>query len=277
MTELPHPVVGGAFPSPVRPGSGWPDDPAVPETPVAHTAADVAGLAATDLDDLAARISVCRACPRLVQWREDVAVAKRASFAHEPYWGRPIAGWGDPHPGVLVVGLAPAANGGNRTGRIFTGDRSGDWLFASLYRVGLARQEASLHAGDGQRLLHTRMVATVRCAPPDNKPTTDERDTCAPWLHRELELVLPSVRAIVCLGSYGWDAALRTLKALGYDVPRPRPRFGHGVEVALGDLTLLGCYHPSQQNTFTGKLTEPMLDAVLARAAELGALPGPGA
>jgi uracil-DNA glycosylase family 4 len=260
----------------VPPGSGWPDDPAGPETPVARSAEDVARLADTGLDELGARISVCRACPRLVQWREDVALAKRASFAHEPYWGRPVAGWGDAHPGVLVVGLAPAANGGNRTGRIFTGDRSGDWLFASLHRVGLAAQETSQHAGDGQRLLGARMVATVRCAPPDNKPTTDERDTCSPWLHRELELVLPSVRAVVCLGAYGWDAALRALKALGYDVPRPRPRFGHGVEVAVGGLTLLGCYHPSQQNTFTGKLTEPMLDAVLARAAALGAMPGSG-
>ena len=262
-------MTGRRFPSPVPPGTGWPDDPATGSTPVARTAADVQQLAGTDLDELGARISVCRACPRLVQWREDVAVGKRASFAGEPYWGRPIAGWGSHEPRVLIVGLAPAANGGNRTGRIFTGDRSGDWLFASLHRVGLATQETSVHAGDGQSLVDTRMVATVRCAPPDNKPTTEERDACSPWLLREVDLVASSVRSVVCLGSYAWDAALRTLTALAYDVPRPKPRFGHGVEVPVGDLTLLGCYHPSQQNTFTGKLTEPMLDAVLARAKAL--------
>jgi uracil-DNA glycosylase family 4 len=176
---------------------------------------------------------------------------------------------------VLIVGLAPAANGGNRTGRIFTGDRSGDWLFAALHRVGLAVQETSVHAGDGQRLVGTRMVATVRCAPPDNKPTVQERDTCAPWLLREVSLVAGSVRAVVCLGSYGWDAALRTFRALGYDVPRPKPRFGHAAEAEVTSpagrrVTLLGSYHPSQQNTFTGKLTEPMLDDVLGRAASLG-------
>jgi uracil-DNA glycosylase family 4 len=229
----------------------------------------VVELADTDLDELSARVSVCRACDRLVKWREDVARDKRASYAGEPYWGRPIAGWGAEQPKVLIMGLAPAAHGGNRTGRIFTGDRSGDWLFASLHRVGLARQATSVHAGDGQELIETRMVAAVRCAPPDNKPTTVERDTCAPWLRRELELVLPSVKALVCLGSFGWDAALRALTQLGYDVPRPKPRFGHAVEVAIGDLMLLGCYHPSQQNTFTGRLTEPMLDAVLGRAKAL--------
>jgi uracil-DNA glycosylase len=274
---LPHPVTGDLFPSPVPPGTGWPDDPAVAGTPVAKTPADVAPLAenAADLDELDAAVSVCRACPRLVTWREDVAANKRASFATEPYWGRPVAGWGDPEPRVLIVGLAPAANGGNRTGRIFTGDRSGDWLFASLHRVGLATQETSLHAGDGQRLIGTRMVATVRCAPPDNRPTTDERDTCAPWLLREVGLVADSVRAVVCLGSYGWDAALRTFRALGYAVPRPKPRFGHGAEARLTSptgaiVTLLGSYHPSQQNTFTGKLTEAMLDDVLGRAAGHG-------
>jgi uracil-DNA glycosylase family 4 len=230
--------------------------------------------AGADLAALDAAVTVCRACPRLVRWREDVAATKRASFAAEPYWGRPIAGWGDPHPGVLIVGLAPAANGGNRTGRIFTGDRSGDWLFASLHRVGLATQETSVHAGDGQQLLGARMVAAVRCAPPDNKPTVEERDTCAPWLLREVTLVQDSLRAVVCLGSYGWDAALRTFRALGYDVPRPKPRFGHAAEAVLGapdgrQVVLLGSYHPSQQNTFTGRLTEPMLDAVLGRAAVL--------
>jgi uracil-DNA glycosylase family 4 len=272
--ELPHPLTGQPFPSPVPPGTGWPDDPADADTPVAHSPAAVAELAAgASLAELDARVSVCRACPRLVQWREQVAEHKRASYAGEPYWGRPIAGWGAADPRVLVVGLAPAANGGNRTGRIFTGDRSGDWLFAALHRVGLATRATSVHAGDGQALVGARMVAAVRCAPPGNKPLPDERDTCAPWLQRELELVLPSVCAVVCLGSFGWAAALTALREAGFDVPRPRPKFGHAAEVVLhrGDdsLTVLGCFHPSQQNTFTGKLTEPMIDAVLGRAAEL--------
>jgi uracil-DNA glycosylase family 4 len=273
---LPHPVTGQPFDSPVPPGSGWPGDLADVDTPVARDSADVARLAAvaTDVDELSAAISVCRACDRLVAWREGVAKAKRASYAGEPYWGRPVTGWGSPEPGVLIVGLAPAANGGNRTGRIFTGDRSGDWLFASLHRVGLAAQPTSVHAADGQRLVGARMVAAVRCAPPDNKPTVEERDTCAPWLLRELALVEPTVRAVVCLGLFGWDAALRAYRATGYAVPRPKPRFGHAAEAVLTspegrEVALLGCYHPSQQNTFTGKLTEPMLDAVLGRAREL--------
>ena len=271
MTDLPHPLTGQPFPSPVPPGTGWPGDPAAPDTPVARTAAGVRRLAARpDLDVLTARVSVCSACPRLVAWREKVAVTKRASFADQPYWGRPIAGWGAAEPRVLVVGLAPAANGGNRTGRVFTGDSSGDWLFASLHRVGLATQETSVHAGDGQQLVDTRMVATVRCAPPDNMPTTEERDTCAPWIHREVALVAPSLRVVVALGGYGWDGALRALAGAGLAVPRPRPRFGHGAEVAVGHLTLLGCYHPSQQNTFTGRLTPAMLDDVLGRARQLG-------
>jgi uracil-DNA glycosylase family 4 len=273
--DLPHPVTAQRFPSPVPPGTGWPGDRATPTTPVCETSDDVRRTAgSSDLEGLCAAVSVCRACPRLVAWREGVAHAKRASFAGEPYWGRPIGGWGSDTPAVLVVGLAPAANGGNRTGRIFTGDRSGDWLFASLHRVGLAVQPTSVHAGDGQRLVDTRMVAAVRCAPPDNKPTVEERDTCAPWLEREVALVERSLRAVVCLGLYGWDAALRTFRAVGYEVPRPKPRFGHAVEATLTApdgrrVTLLGCYHPSQQNTFTGKLTEPMLDAVLGRAAAL--------
>ncbi|MCW2868497.1 MAG: uracil-DNA glycosylase [Marmoricola sp.] len=265
-------------PGPVRPGSGWPGDPVAPGDPVppvARSAAGVARLAArAELPVLDARVSVCAACPRLVSWREQVAREKRASYAGEDYWGRPVPGWGDPEPGVLVVGLAPAAHGANRTGRIFTGDRSGDWLFASLHRVGLAVQPTSVHADDGQRLVGARMVAAVRCAPPQNLPTTEERDTCAPWIEREVRLLLPHVRAVVALGGFGWDASLRALAAAGVAVPRPRPRFGHGVKVPLagpaGDLRLLGCYHPSQQNTFTGRLTEPMLDAVLGRAAELG-------
>jgi uracil-DNA glycosylase len=268
-----HPVTGVTFDSPVPPGTGWPDDPAGTDTRVASSAADVERLAAdADLPRLDARVSVCRACPGLVRWRETAARDKRRAFAGQPYWGRPVPGWGPSDARVLLFGLAPAAHGGNRTGRIFTGDRSGDWLFAALHRVGLAAQPTSEHAGDGQRLLGTRVVAAVRCAPPDNKPSTAERDTCAPWLHRELELLAPTLRSVVCLGSYAWAAALRGFRSLGYAVPRPQPRFGHAAEAVLdapssGDgLLLLGCYHPSQQNTFTGKLTEPMLDAVLTRA-----------
>jgi len=275
---LPHPLTGQPFASPVPPGTGWPEDPGSAATPVARTARDVARLAASeDLAELDARVSVCSACPRLVGWREDVAVRKRASFADQPYWGRPIAGWGSATPAILVVGLAPAANGGNRTGRVFTGDSSGDWLFASLHRAGLARQATSVHAGDGQALVGARMVAAVRCAPPENKPTPEERDTCAPWIEQEIRLVAPSVRVVVTLGAFGWASALRSLRAAGYAVPRPLPKFGHAAEVALssaaGDLTLLGCYHPSQHNTFTGRLTPQMLDAVFLRARDLADLP----
>ena len=264
MTELlPHPLTGRLFASPVPPGTGWPDDPA--------------NAPSTELDHLEADISVCRRCPRLVHWREEVARDKRAAYADQPYWGRPIAGWGSQEPRVLIVGLAPAAHGGNRTGRIFTGDRSGDWLFASLHRVGLATQPTSSHAGDGQRLLDTRMVAAVRCAPPLNRPTTDERDACAPWLDAELALVAPHVRVVVALGSFGWDAALRGFRGLGWRVPRPKPRFGHGAEAVLEGpdhaAVLLGSYHPSQQNTFTGRLTEAMMDEVLGRAAAAARMP----
>ncbi len=195
-------MVSGRLPF-VPPGTGWPEDPASSSTPVAHDPAGVALLAAhaSDLSELTARQSVCRACPRLVAWREQVALERRQSFADEPYWGRPIYGWGDEAPRVLIVGLAPAAHGGNRTGRVFTGDRSGDWLFASLHRVGLAALPTSVRAGDGQRLLGARMVAAVRCAPPVNKPENDERDACRPWLDREVALVLPGLRAVVALGS----------------------------------------------------------------------------
>jgi uracil-DNA glycosylase len=266
--KLAHPTVGSAFASPVPPGVGWPGDPADVATPVAHDAPEVWALAAgARLDELSARSSVCRACPRLVQWREQVAVEKRRAFAAEPYWGRPVPGFGDPRPRVLVVGLAPAAHGGNRTGRVFTGDRSGDWLIGALHRAGLASQPTATDAADGLRLTGARVVAPVRCAPPANRPTTAERDTCSPWFDRELELVLPSVRAIVALGSFAWAAALGSLARCGVAVPRPRPRFGHGVELRLDGPLVLGCYHPSQQNTFTGRLTQPMLDAIFARAA----------
>jgi uracil-DNA glycosylase family 4 len=253
---------------------------------------------AGSLAELTARQSVCRACPRLVTWREEVAVAKRRSFAAEPYWGRPIPGWGAGDPAILIVGLAPAAHGGNRTGRVFTGDRSGDFLFASLWRCGLARQPTSVTAGDGQQLLGTRMVAAVRCAPPANKPSTDERDTCAPWLTAELGQLLGSLRVIVCLGQFAWQAIWPQLGQAGFTVPRPRPAFGHGAETwlpATGDhpsaasdirtasltspvgtgtsgLLVMGCYHPSQQNTFTGRVTPQMLDAVFGRARDRAGL-----
>ncbi|WP_182883335.1 uracil-DNA glycosylase [Microbispora sp. H10949] len=261
----------------VPPGSGWPGDPAGPGTPVARDAHEVAKLAAESrtLADLTARQSVCRACPRLVEWREEVADVRRRAFADETYWGRPIAGWGDDAPHTLIVGLAPAAHGGNRTGRIFTGDRSGDWLFASLHRTGLAAQETSVHAGDGQRLIGARMMAAVRCAPPANKPTPEERDTCFPWLAAELALVAGTTRVVVALGGFAWQAVWPALRAAGFTLPSRRPAFGHGVEVPLvhgaAPVTLIGCYHPSQQNTFTGRVTAEMLDAVFARAAALGA------
>ena len=255
----------------VAAGSGWPGDPATGRTPVAHNAQDVARLAggARDLGTLDARVSVCRACPRLVEWRETVADTKRRAFADQTYWGRPAPGFGPADARIGVLGLAPAAHGANRTGRVFTGDRSGDWLYAALYRAGLANQPTAVHAADGLRLKDTRILAAVRCAPPENKPTPTERDTCHPWFHRELELLSPTLRVMVALGSFAWNAGLAALPALGAQVPRPRPAFGHGRELTLDRVTLLGCYHVSQQNTFTGRLTEPMLDAVLARAREL--------
>jgi uracil-DNA glycosylase len=290
-------VPAGAVPTwPAPPGSGWPGDPASPGTPVATDAAQVRDLAASagSLAGLIARQSVCRACPRLVSWREEVAAVKRASTRTEPYWGRPVFGWGDEQPRVLIVGLAPAAHGGNRTGRVFTGDRSGDVLFASLYRCGLAAKPTSITAGDGQRLIGARMVAAVRCAPPANKPTVTERDTCAPWLTWEFGWVAGWVRVIVCLGGFAWQSAWSMLRTAGYPLPRPRPAFGHGAEVPLaapegagpapaagsgpaGPVLLLGCYHPSQQNTFTGRVTPAMLDAIFERARAVAGLPAPPA
>lgn len=253
----------------IRPGSGFPTDRASARTPVAHDRAEVLRLAgsAPSLEHLDGRSSVCRACPRLVAWREQVATEKRAAFADQTYWGRPVTGFGVARPKIVVVGLAPAAHGGNRTGRVFTGDRSGDWLFAALHRAGLALHPRSTDAWDGQQLVDTRIVVPVRCAPPGNAPTAEERDTCAGWLAKELSWLLPSTRAVVALGSFAWSAALRGLRENGVGVPTPSPRFGHGAEVALAaGPTLLGCFHVSQQNTFTGRLTEEMLDEVLGRA-----------
>ena len=216
-------------------------------------------------------ITTCTACPRLVEWRERVATEKRAAFAGETYWGRPVPSFGDPTAQVLVIGLAPAAHGGNRTGRIFTGDRSGDWLFGSMYRTGFANQPVSVAKDDGLRLSGAWVTAPVRCAPPDNKPTIDERDTCFPYLLREMGL-LENVRVLVALGGFAWDAALRAAVALGCPRPKPKPRFGHGAEADLGRYRLIGSYHVSQQNTFTGRLTEEMLDAVFLRARGLAGL-----
>ncbi|WP_144827450.1 uracil-DNA glycosylase [Kocuria rhizophila] len=274
---LPHPLTGQPFPSPVPPGTGWPEDPAATDTPVAHDAAAVRDLAATaeDVDQLNAMASVCRACERLVQWREDVAQAKRASFAGEPYWGRPVPSYGDPRARVAVIGLAPAANGGNRTGRMFTGDRAGDWIYAALHRAGFAEHETVSTAGDGQALHGVRMVAPVRCAPPANKPTPDEKAACGGWFDREIAL-LTELRGILALGGIAWQTVLAAAVRMGWEVPRPRPKFGHGVVVPLRtpdgrDVRLVGCYHVSQRNTFTGLLTEQMLDDTLALAASAGA------
>jgi uracil-DNA glycosylase len=225
-----------------------------------------------DLADLDDEITRCRACPRLVAWRETVAAEKRAAYRDQTYWGRPVPGFGPLDAALAIVGLAPAAHGGNRTGRIFTGDRSGDVLYAALHTVGLANQPIATHRGDGLVLHRTRITAPVHCAPPANKPTPIERDTCRPWLIRELQLLRPTLRAVVVLGAFGWQALLPALSAAGWSVPSPRPRFGHGVDVAVDGLHLLGCYHVSQQNTFTGRLTPQMLVDVLRRAAELAGI-----
>ena len=268
---LPHPRTGELFASPVPAGSGWPGDPALPDTPVATTPGRVRTMAGRlqTVDDLDARVSVCRACRRLVDWRERVAVDKRRSYDAEPYWGRPAAGFGSPTPRIFVVGLAPAAHGANRTGRVFTGDRSGDFLFAALHRAGLANSPTSVDAADGLVLNDTRMVAAVRCAPPDNAPTPEERATCAPWLDAEWRLVRGDVRVIVALGGFAWRVALDMVRAGGGAVPRPLPKFGHLATAQLGDVALIGCYHPSQQNTFTGRLTPAMVDDVFTAARDL--------
>ena len=248
------------------PGSGWPGDPATDQTPVARGAGAVVAAAASadSLAELDAAISVCRACPRLVRWREEVAVAKRRAFAGQPYWGRPVSGWGARRPRILVLGLAPAAHGANRTGRVFTGDRSGDQLFAALFRSGLVSSPDSVEAGDGLRPRGIRVTAAVRCAPPGNAPTPDERAACQPWLAAEWRLVQRYVRVVVALGGFAWQAALGLLSD---EFGSPKPKFGHGaVAESASGLQLLGCYHPSQQNMFTGRLTPAMLDEVFSEA-----------
>lgn len=220
------------------------------------------------LERLAGEIHGCHRCPRLVEWREASASTPPRRYRGEDYWARPVSGFGDPEARLVLVGLAPAAHGANRTGRMFTGDRSGDWLYAALHRSGYANQPASVERGDGLRLRGAYVTAVIRCAPPANKPTPAERDNCLPYLTRELEL-LDDCRTIVALGGFAWDGTLRALSDLGHPAPRPKPRFGHGAETEVGGWTMIGCYHPSQQNTFTGRLTEPMLDAILSRAGEL--------
>ncbi|MGB3303266.1 uracil-DNA glycosylase [Gordonia sp. (in: high G+C Gram-positive bacteria)] len=221
-----------------------------------------------ELDSL---IADCRACPRLVAWREEVAVTKRASFRDQIYWGKAVPGFGPDDASILIVGLAPAAHGANRTGRMFTGDRSGDFLFAAMHAVGLASQSHASSIDDGLRLIDTRITSPVHCAPPANKPTPGERRTCAPYLNRELELLAPTVKVAIVLGGFGWQALMSSLIDGGWDVPRPRPKFGHGARVVVEHpdgrtLSILGCFHVSQQNTFTGRLTSPMLEAILDEA-----------
>lgn len=221
-----------------------------------------------DLHSLRDELVRCRRCPRLVAWREKVAREKRAAFRDDDYWGRPVPGFGDPHASVLVVGLAPAAHGANRTGRMFTGDRAGDWLYRAMHRAGFANQALSRDRQDGLSLTGAYVTAGVRCAPPHNRPTSTERDRCGEFLRREFDILRPGLHTIVALGGFAFTVVLRMLAERGIAIPRPRPRFGHGAEVALGAVTLIGSYHPSQQNTFTGKLTEPMFDAIWQRAAE---------
>ncbi|MEJ5915145.1 uracil-DNA glycosylase [Pseudokineococcus sp. 1T1Z-3] len=245
--------------------------------PAASSAAGVRrqARAASDVADLDARVSDCRACPRLVAWREDVARTRRRAYRDETYWGRPVPGFGDPTSRLLVLGLAPAAHGGNRTGRVFTGDRSGDWIFAALHRAGLVNQLESRSRDDGLAAPGARVAAAVRCAPPDNAPLPVERDTCAPWLDREVEL-MPDLAVVLALGGFAWQAALGLARRRGWVVPRPAPRFGHGAAAELGrasapPVVLLGSYHVSQQNTSTGRLTTAMLDDVVGRARDLAA------
>jgi uracil-DNA glycosylase family 4 len=228
------------------------------------------------LERLNARIARCRLCPRLVAWREEAAAHPPRRFRGEDYWARPVPGFGDPAARIVVIGLAPAAHGGNRTGRPFTGDRTGDWLYAALHRAGIANQPTSTDRGDGLRLDGAYMSSVVRCAPPANKPAPAERDRCIPYLVEDLRL-LERARVLLALGAFAWDGTLRALRELGIDVPKPRPRFGHGARAELGPYALLGSYHPSQQNTFTGKLTREMLDAVLAEARRLAASAEPAA
>lgn len=270
MAEFPHPIIGGSFSSPVKPATGWPTDLATPQTKVAKNVNQIktAIKNCNSIADLTAAISVCSACTDLVKWRTDVAITKRRSFENQPYWGRPAAGFGDASPELLVVGLAPAANGANRTGRIFTGDKSGDWLYRAMHKAGFASQAASEHAGDGLELINARVLAAVRCAPPQNKPTVVERDICGHWFAAELKFLLPNLKVIIALGSFAWDQTQAMLLQVG--IAGKKTKFGHGATIeyqtATSTILLIGSYHVSQQNTFTGRLTEAMIDEIFNKA-----------
>lgn len=240
----------------------------------AKTSKQVASQAseASSLKLLDQPIAECRACPRLVKWRESVGSEKRKAYQDQEYWAKPVPGFGPEDAQIAVVGLAPGAHGANRTGRVFTGDRSGDWLYRSMYRAGLAAIPTSTSRDDGQKLINARILSAVRCAPPDNRPTTQERDTCAPWLLKEIELLAPKV--YVALGAFAWNGLLGAFADLGMSVPSPRPKFGHGAQFTIGSVTVIGSYHPSQQNTFTGRLTEEMLDEVFLRAVKVAKTSG---
>lgn len=269
-TPLPHPITGDLFDSPVPPGTGWPGDPATSNTPVCHTAEDIAARADQarshgDLTELEAAISVCSVCDRLVDWRQSLAVHKRAAFADQPYWSRPVPSFGNPDARRVIVGLAPSAHGSNRTGRNFTGDPAGRWLYRALYKAGACTREESIAAGDGMEITAARVVPPVHCAPPHNKPTTEEKATCRTWFSTELSMIRPV--AILALGQIGWTSVFQAGAALGWEGISPRPKFGHNVTATVttgwGPLTVVGCYHPSQRNTSTKLLTEPKLDAAM--------------
>jgi uracil-DNA glycosylase family 4 len=216
-------------------------------------------------------ITSCTLCPRLVEWRQEVAIIKRKAYAEHDYWGKPVTGFGDPKAEIVIVGLAPGAHGANRTGRIFTGDSSGDFLFSSLYRSGLAKLPISESRQDGQELFKTRILCAVRCAPPDNKPSTEEKETCAPFMSNEIELLLPTAKVFIALGNFAWTGLIAQLSEMGFKIPTPRPKFGHGqafsaITPAGTEIKVIGSYHPSQQNTFTKKLTPAMLDGIFKMA-----------
>jgi uracil-DNA glycosylase family 4 len=272
-SKFEHPITGSLFDSPVVANTGWPGDLTKSDTPTAKNVTQIKAIAkqVSNLTELSAAVSLCKACPRLVKWRIDVAITKRKSFADQPYWGRPATGFGSTGPKLLVVGLAPAAHGANRTGRIFTGDKSGDWLYRAMHKAGFANQPTSEHAGDGLELIDARVLAAVRCAPPANKPTPKERDNCSVWLQKEFEFLQPGLKVIVALGSFGWEQAVSLLQNSNFE-SGSKIKFGHGAQVQFHkpgcNITLLGSYHPSQQNTFTGRLTEPMIDSVFSMAAK---------
>ncbi|WKD62171.1 Uracil DNA glycosylase superfamily protein [Corynebacterium ciconiae DSM 44920] len=266
-TPAPHPITGQCFSSPVPPGTGWPEDPATAATPVAHSANHCAQLAASaeTVQQLQAVVSVCAACPRLVEWRAHVARTKRAAFRDQPYWSRPVPSFGSTTARRVIVGLAPSAHGSNRTGRNFAGDPAGEWLYRALFKAGACNQPESVAAGDGLQLSGARIIPAVHCAPPGNAPHAEEKHTCRAWSVREMELLQPV--AILALGRIGWDSVFQIGRRLGWEGVSPRPRFGHNttatVRAEWGEVRVVGCYHPSQRNTATGLLSEEQLDAAV--------------